>query len=192
MSTGKRVAPAMDPEDKLQRQDEAYRLHCRGLTIRAIAAEMRLDPTQVARAIKQAQQRIREQKGDDHLADLADRITEAAWQDVADSWRVSSIEPVETTEEDPVTGGLTKVVVLAPDYKALAAERGNRVKLLGTVMRATGLDPARMAELDLRRELFGLKKRTADAAERQAAAAEGLLARWSEWDCGTPSDPDAE
>lgn len=179
MSTKKRVAPELPEPDRLKRQDEAYRLHCRGWSIRAIAAEMHLDTTQVQRAIRQAKEAIREQKGAEHLAELADRLTEGAWEDLADSWRVAALEPVETTEEDPVTGGLTKVKVLAPDFRALAAERMARAKLRELIAKWNGMDPIRQAELEM-------KRKTADAAERGAAAAEGLLASWAKWDTGDP------
>lgn len=194
MSTGKRVAPELPEDDRLKRQDEAHRLWSRGWSHRAIAAEMKLDIQQVHRALKQAAQRIREQKGDEHLAELADRITEAAWQDVAESWRVSSIEPVETEKVDEWTGGIIKTRVLAPDYKALALERGNRVKLLGLVMKATGIDPARAAELELRRQAqqqtMDLEQRKAEAQAAASAKSGDLLQQLADGLlCGPPTGP---
>lgn len=197
MAAKKHPRPDLSEADRQQRQDEVYRLHCRGWTFRAIGAELGLDCSQVNRALQQAKAAIVAQKGAEHLADLADRIAEGAWEDLADSWRVSSLEPVEVTEEDPVTGGLTKVRILAPDFKALALERSARAKLRDQIAKAYGLDPARAAELELRRQAqqqtLDLEKQKSEqrAAEAKKSGdllqllADGLL-------CTPPTGPSTE
>lgn len=195
MATSKQPRSDLSEADRQERQEEVYRLHCRGLSVRAIGAEMGLDVSQVHRALVQAKAAVRKQKGEEHLADLADRIAEGCWEDLADSWRVSSLEPVEHEEEDPVTGGLTKVRILAPDYKALALERSARAKLRDQIAKAYGLDPARAAELELRRQAqqqtLDLEKQKAEqrAAEVKKSGdllqllADGLL-------CTPPTGPE--
>lgn len=178
MATKKLPRPDLSEEDRQKRQEEVYRLHCRGLTVRAIGAELGLDVSQVQRALVQAKAAIRKQKGAKHLADLADRMTEGAWAEMADSHRVSERAEAVTEWTD------LRIELPCPDWKTIATERANRIKLRDQIAKFNGLDPIKTAELEL-------KRRQADALDRGAKAAEGLLQQWAAWDCGAPDDPDA-
>lgn len=185
MATRKHPRPDLSEDDRQERQAEVYRLHCRGLTHRAIAAELGLDPSQVCRALTQAKAAIRKQKGQAHLANLADRLTEGAWEDLAQSWEEGELA-AESLYVDKNGDSHT-----IRDHKAIAMERATRAKIRESIAKFNGLDPHKVAELELKRQELELKKRSAEAQERGVAAAEGLLAAWGAWDCGEPSDPDA-
>lgn len=190
MAAKKQPRPDLSEDVRQERQAEVYRLHCRGLTHRAIAAEMSLDCAQVQRALNAARAVIRRRKGEQALVDLAARLTDGAWEDLADSWRVAERAEAETVWLDPKDEDATRVEVPAPDWKTVNFERANRVKLRELIIRANGLDPNKVAELELKRQELELKKRQAAAQERFAAAGEDLLRRWSAW--GTePGNPDA-
>ena len=89
MPTKKQPRPDLSESVRQERQEEVYRLHCRGLSQRAIGAELGLDVSQVSRALAQVRAALLKQKGEAHLANLADRLTEGAWEDLADSWDTS-------------------------------------------------------------------------------------------------------
>lgn len=174
MSTKKkRVAPPLAEDVKLKRQERAYQLHCRGLTIRAIAAEMRLDTTQVLRAIRQAKDAIRAEKGAEHLADLADRLTEGGWSVIARGW--DDMEQARAAE----------------DWKAVAQLGSLQAKMRELIARFNGLDPHKVAELEMKRQELALKREALEAQRATSATSADLLQQLADGLlCGVPEGPE--
>lgn len=143
---------------------------------------------------------LHKQKGEEHLADLADRLTEGAWEDLAESWRLArQIEEMAAARsalrgsdvDAELMGELeqqdlpTQPSVVAADYRSIAVERSNRAKLRDQIAKFNGLDHLKQRELALR-------ERQAEAAERGAKAATDLAAQLGQhgWLCAVPEGPE--
>ena len=148
MSTRKPPRGELAEHERQERQAEVHRLHCRGLSIRAIGRELNLDPKQVERALAQAKAAIRKRQGEDYLAELAQSLTEGAWEDLADSW----------SRADQAAA--------SKDWRSVAMERANRAAIRRDIAKFNGLDKIEI-QLDLSPRLA---KAFADAAKDYANA----------------------
>ena len=150
-----RPGPRLSEDERQQRADEVYRLHCRGWTQRAIARQLELELAGVNRALQQARRAIRKAQGEEHLADLAQELTEGSRDDLADSWRLAcQIEEMALARaalqgaevEAALQGDVaqqnlpTQPAAIAADYRTIAAERANRSALRRDIARFNGLD----------------------------------------------------
>lgn len=157
--------PDLSEDARQQRQADVYLLHCRGLTLRAIGAELGLDSAQVSRALTQAKAVVRRQKGEEQLADLADRLTEGAWEVIARTY------------------GDTEAARESGDWRAVASLALIQAKMRELIAKFNGLDPLKREELRLRREaLEAQKAQAAGSQEVLEALAQGLL-------CAPPTGP---
>jgi len=173
-----------------ERLEEVWDLHCKFLSTRAIAARLGLHQTQVQRAIEQVQSTLRRERTKEFFLDLADRLTAAAQQDIADSWATS--EKASDFEVWDKTG--TQALTIS-DFKALAMERSNRTRLIESIARFNGLDPLKQQDLEIKQRLAEaqlaerkqearlaeLERKQAALEERQARRAAGDDGRFDEY-----------
>lgn len=172
-------------EELTERQEEVWQLHCQFLSNRAIAARLGINSTQVHRAIEQVRTKLRRRRSEEFFLDLADRLTAAAQRDLADSWDTS-----EKATDFEVWNKAGEDKLIVSDFKALAAERSTRTRLLESIARFNGLDPLKQQDLALKQRLVEAQvaEKNQEARvtelERKQTRLEARLARAAAGDTG--------